>query len=425
MSRLNNVPRTYDILLLGASGYTGVLTAQHIAANLPTNLKWAIASRSATKLENLAKELKREFPNRTQPVVEIIAVEDHEKLNSIVGEARVCISTVFFAEAGEQVVQACVERGTDYVDCAAIPSLLYPWIRKYHKKARENGVVLIHACGALVAPVDLIVWLAAREIDAQWSLKTKDVTLGLDELDTNLSGGTVRTVLAHKALSPETIKQVQSPSALSPIEHPLKPSTFRGVHRNYHLGLLTATSSTDDQDRALIYRTWGLLEGTEQSYGSRFEFNEYEKAPSFLKGIGLILRSYFLAFIMSLARIDLIKNLLLSLALHPGSGPGPELAKSVPVSMEVIAAADSGGDGVKPTKFARVKFLYTGGHYPASAMFMAQASASLLYKRELDGGITGGCLTPAILGSDFIDRTRSANAEYKIEVIEEDKTVGV
>ncbi|KAI0837133.1 Saccharopine dehydrogenase-domain-containing protein [Hypoxylon sp. FL0890] len=416
----SKLSRTYDILLLGASGYTGVLTAQHIAANLPTNLKWAIAGRSRSKLEGLAGELKEEFPDRTQPVIEIVTVEDREKLYSIIGEARVCISTVFFAEAGEQVVQACVECGTDYVDCAAVSSLLYTWIRKYHKEAQANGAALIHACGASMAPLDLIVWLAVREVDVRWSLKTKDVTLGIDELDTNLSGGTVRTVLTHKSLNPQTIKQAQSPSALSPVEHPLKPSPIRGLHRHRHLGLLTATSPTDDQDRALIYRTWGLLEGTEGSYGPRFEFNEYEKASSVLGGIGLIIKSYFLSLVMSLARIDPIKNFLLSLVPPPGSGPDTELAKAVPVSMEALAAADPAVDGAKPNKFVRVKFLHTGGHYPASAMFMAQASASLLYTRKLEGGITGGCLTPAMLGSDFIERTRSAKAQYTIEVIEEE-----
>lgn len=59
--------RKYDILLIGASGYTGLLTADHIAANLPTNLKWAISSTSRLKLETLAGKLKKDYPDRTQP----------------------------------------------------------------------------------------------------------------------------------------------------------------------------------------------------------------------------------------------------------------------------------------------------------------------------------------------------------------------
>lgn len=59
--------RKYDIILVGATGYTGKLTAHHIARNLPTNLKWAIAGRSSTKLDALAEELKRISQDRLQP----------------------------------------------------------------------------------------------------------------------------------------------------------------------------------------------------------------------------------------------------------------------------------------------------------------------------------------------------------------------
>ncbi|KAI1136028.1 hypothetical protein F5Y05DRAFT_122003 [Hypoxylon sp. FL0543] len=123
---------------------------------------------------------------------------------------------------------------------------------------------------------------------------------------------------------------------------------------------------------------------------------------------------------MSLARVGPIKRFLLSLAPPSGSGSDAELMKAVPVSMEALAAADTATDETKPMKLVRIEILYTGGHYPASAMFMAQAAASLLYSRKLEGDITGGCLTPAILGSDFIERTRSVNAQYTTEMIEKD-----
>jgi len=59
--------RKYDIVLLGANGYTGALTAEHIVRHLPTNLRWALAGRSGTKLEALAGKLKSLNPDRLQP----------------------------------------------------------------------------------------------------------------------------------------------------------------------------------------------------------------------------------------------------------------------------------------------------------------------------------------------------------------------
>ena len=60
-------PKEYDLLLLGATGYTGKLCAEHITTNLPTDLKWAAAGRSHPKLTALLNELRVLNPDRLQP----------------------------------------------------------------------------------------------------------------------------------------------------------------------------------------------------------------------------------------------------------------------------------------------------------------------------------------------------------------------
>ncbi|KAI0142981.1 Saccharopine dehydrogenase-domain-containing protein [Xylariaceae sp. FL1272] len=402
--------RKYDILVIGATGYTGGLVAEHIAANLPTDLKWAIAGTNSDKLEQLANKLAK-FADRLQPSIEVVSVEDESQLSSVIGQSRVCISAVLYVAAGERVARACVENGTDYVDCAAIPELNQAWIRRYHDKA------LIHGCGALITPPDLMVWLAARKIEEKWSLRTGAVTLRLDELDKNLSGGTMRTVIGHASLDPMVTAEAEHPSALSPIHHPGSSTVKSGVHHDADLGWLAASSVTADQNRALIYRSWGLLRHTARDYGPNFSFNEYEMANSMIGGMGLILQSYIIGFIMSLARIPFVKNIMLNAAPTSGNGPSLEMAKKVPVSMEAIAIADEGVGGTN--KRAHVKFLYPNGHYPVSALFMAQAAAYLLYNRRLEGEIAGGCLTPAILGQDLIDRTEAMDVQWMIELLEE------
>jgi short subunit dehydrogenase-like uncharacterized protein len=59
--------REYEVILFGATGYTGKLTAEYITTHLPTNLKWAIAGRSASKLEDVVKELQILNPDRPNP----------------------------------------------------------------------------------------------------------------------------------------------------------------------------------------------------------------------------------------------------------------------------------------------------------------------------------------------------------------------
>lgn len=127
--------RKYDIVIIGATGYTGVLTAEYLASNLPKGLKWAIAGRSRDKLDALAKKLKNLSPDQPQPgickdsdqhlanidiitAVEVVSFNDRTQVDTLVGNAKVCISIVTYwkESIGEVVIQACIEKKTDYLD---------------------------------------------------------------------------------------------------------------------------------------------------------------------------------------------------------------------------------------------------------------------------------------------------------------------
>ncbi|KAK7750071.1 hypothetical protein SLS62_008064 [Diatrype stigma] len=345
--------------------------------------------------------------DRGEPEIEVSSVQDAAQVAAVVKKSRVCISAVMYSEAGETVVQACAENGCDYVDCAAVPPLLKTWIKNYDQTARRNGVALIHGAGALALPMDVMVGAAARAIATRWGAKTRDVTFCLEELDTNLSSGTVRTILSQAALGPKVIQKAQEPSALSPINHTAGDVAKSGVYRDPVLGHLSNSSVSADQNRAFIYRSWGLLEGIDKGYGPNFTYNEYNRVNSTLAGVVLLLQFYAINFIIGLARFGPIRNYLLKHAPTPGAGPTDEIARSSKVGMELLAKPDI----TAPGKFVNMKFSWAGGHYPLTAMLMSQTAASLIYHRELEGGIKGGCLTPAILGNDLLERIGQAGAQ--------------
>lgn len=127
--------RQYGIVLLGATGYTGTLTAAHIVQHLPKTLHWAIAGRSMEKLKDLRTRLKELVPDRVQPgenifitiihitpksdqhtAMEIVSLDQKEQLNAVLRKTTICLSVVSYARVGTQVVEACVENRTDYVD---------------------------------------------------------------------------------------------------------------------------------------------------------------------------------------------------------------------------------------------------------------------------------------------------------------------
>jgi short subunit dehydrogenase-like uncharacterized protein len=129
--------RQYDLILLGATGYTGKLTAEHINEFLPVDLKWAVAGRSAAKLESLIEKLKSLNPKRLPPckchpgartsvqlswlLVPFIAIEvctaTAEDLDALAKKTKVIITLLGpYAKYGTPVVEACVKNGTHYLD---------------------------------------------------------------------------------------------------------------------------------------------------------------------------------------------------------------------------------------------------------------------------------------------------------------------
>ncbi|KAI6785089.1 saccharopine dehydrogenase [Emericellopsis cladophorae] len=409
--------RPYGIIVLGATGFTGTMVCEHIAAKMPTNLEWAIAGRSQERLAQLAAKLKSAHSDRVQPSLETVMPNDPGTLAAAVGKAQVCLSAVLYCQDGESVVNACVEQGTDYVDCAAVPTLLRDWIPKYHKEAEEKGVALIHSCGAMTGEMDLFAIHAHDMISKTWGpgARMGRITLRADDLDPNVSGGTLRTMVTFASGGPKEIAAAEDPSLLTPIPYTTRLKQPPWIHRHPILGLLSNSSPPGAQTRTLLNRSWGLLGGPKGSWGPNFEYYEYERAYSYRGGILSILRCQLVLFFFSLVRFTWFKNLLLSTARPVGSGPTEETIKGLPFSAAVLVEADSAEE---KKGGCLIKMKYSDGGYPFAAMLMAQAGATLLYDRHLSAGIKGGCLTAGVLGPDFVKRAESGGLEMETTMLD-------
>ena len=108
--------RDYEIVLFGASGYTGKYTAEHTARLLPTNLKWAVAGRTASKLKALVDEIKPLNTDREPPSIEICSLDPTE-IDALAKKTKVFINVVGpYCLYSTPVVEACVKNGTHYID---------------------------------------------------------------------------------------------------------------------------------------------------------------------------------------------------------------------------------------------------------------------------------------------------------------------
>ncbi|KAF4497171.1 saccharopine dehydrogenase [Fusarium agapanthi] len=200
--------RSHEITILGATGWTATICAEHIAKTFPTNTRWCIAGRSAAKLEALRQDLQAINPDRLEPAIYIIPQLNAEGLEPIVRKTKVLINGIGpYHHYGTPVVDACARNGTHYVDFSTETAWIAQMIRNFHEPAKGSGAIIIPAISGSSAPSYLVAWLIARHLQEQglpaaseivWSGKLR--MLGTAALNPNIYGQD----LVYKEYSPAT-----------------------------------------------------------------------------------------------------------------------------------------------------------------------------------------------------------------------------
>ncbi|AEO68830.1 uncharacterized protein THITE_2118548 [Thermothielavioides terrestris NRRL 8126] len=175
--------RQYDLVVFGASGYTGKYTAQYITTHLPTDLKWAVAGRSQSKLEDLVAQCKELNPDRVQPGIEICSLTDAD-LAALAKKTFVLITTVGpYGKLGEHAFKACAENGTHYLDVTGEVPFVAKMLNKYEGTAKQTGALMFPQIGIESAPADLVTWSLATFIRSEFSSPIRDVTVSIHNLN--------------------------------------------------------------------------------------------------------------------------------------------------------------------------------------------------------------------------------------------------
>ncbi|RFU23700.1 hypothetical protein B7463_g12639, partial [Scytalidium lignicola] len=401
--------RQYELVLFGATGYTGKLTAQHIVAHLPTDLRWALAGRSASKLKEIAAACKSLNPDRIEPEIEVCNLNDKE-LDALAKKTIVLIATVGpYTVYGEHAFKACAENGTHYIDCTAEVPYVTKMIKKYESVAKKTGAIMIPQLGLESSAADLLTWSTVKKVRERFSAPTKEVIVSAD-FKSGASGGTIATALGIlDAMSLKEVAEAFKPFSLCPIPGPKEQvstpwtTKFLGVHIVSDLGTLT-DSICSGPDVPIVYRTWGLLGGA-SNYGPRFKFSEYAKARNYLTAL---LFHFSFLFLKLFAVIPFVRKFARRYLYKPGEGPTLEQSKNDGLDFRAVGIPDVD----QPTSskaFGRAT--YSGSMYLLTGVFMSTAAISIL--RDEHKELTGGVYTPATLGESFIDRL--VEGGFKIE----------
>ncbi|KAF2796929.1 hypothetical protein K505DRAFT_270528 [Melanomma pulvis-pyrius CBS 109.77] len=396
----------FDIILLGATGYTGTITAEHITSNFPTTLKWAIAGRSLTGLETLEAQLKTLNPDRNPPVT-ILAHLEKDELHILVRRTSVMINSIGpYHRYSEPIVKACADEGVHYVDFSTETPWIAEMVARYHDTARSNNAIMIHAASNSSAPPDLLAWLIASKIRKKSRKATKQIIARGKLTMVGMGGGSANTVLS--SVQRYGVGWLLNPDPLSLVpqgnQHGKGSKSWTwGFRKHPELGTLTP-SLTGVSNTAVVQRSAYLQPSL---YTKDFTYTEYNPAPHPFGAIVITLLTKFMVLFLALPPI---RKLLSKLIYKPGHGPDwRENAKSESV---VIDAVGEGVDGMR----VKGKFVWTGAVVHVSAVLVAEAAAVLVEmgkRQECEG--MGGMQTPSFLGNELVERLRILGCLFEIE----------
>ncbi|RSL61037.1 hypothetical protein CEP54_006461 [Fusarium duplospermum] len=155
----------YEVIVLGATGWTATICAEHIVKTFPTTTRWCIAGRPADKLERLRQSLKDIDSDRLEPTIHIVPRLDSDRLDSLICNTKVLINGIGpYHRYGTPVVESRARNGTHYVDFSTETAWIADMIRDYHNLAEKSGAIIIPAISGSSSPSDLVAWLLVNHL---------------------------------------------------------------------------------------------------------------------------------------------------------------------------------------------------------------------------------------------------------------------
>ncbi|MFK7935122.1 MAG: trans-acting enoyl reductase family protein, partial [Saprospiraceae bacterium] len=209
--------RKYDVVIFGATGFTGRLVAEYLLEQYSVggDLKWAMAGRSAEKLQKIQNEIGAE------DVDTIIAdSKDRASLDAMTAQTKVICTTVGpYAMYGSDLVASCIENGTHYCDLTGEVQWIRRMIDQHHDAAVAQKVKIVNSCGFDSIPSDMGVFYLQKEAKERFGEPCQKIKFRLKAAKGGFSGGTVASlnyVLEEAAQDKSIFDILENPYSLAP-----------------------------------------------------------------------------------------------------------------------------------------------------------------------------------------------------------------
>lgn len=395
--------RPFDVVLYGASGFTGRQAIAYFAQHASADLRWAIAGRSRAKLEAA-----RAGAGRGAQARDILVADsrDPASVDAVVSQARVVLNTAGpFAQYGTPVVDACVRLGTHYVDITGETQWVRDLIASYHEAAAASGTRIINCCGFDSVPSDLGALLMARYIREDLDQPCSEVRAYF-QMYGGFNGGTLASIInmidsrahfedpflldpqgTHSARQLERSRDLTAPYFDADVKARVGPF------------FMAPTNTRIVRRSAALQALWG------EPYGLDFVYQEALKYdPPFARAKAWATTTGVAAFNEALKR-PWLRRLIAPALPKPGAGPSPRTMDNGWFTCELLGFAADGRclSGI-------IRHSGDPGNR-ATVTFVCEAALAL--SGDLDalpgGRQRGGILTPATgVGVVLAERLRSA-----------------
>ncbi|MFO0708524.1 MAG: saccharopine dehydrogenase NADP-binding domain-containing protein [Sandaracinus sp.] len=384
--------REHDIVLFGATGFTGQLTAAHLArTHLAAGLRLALAGRDAAKLARVRSQLAAEVPAAKALPILVADAHDRAALDRVTASAKVVATTVGpYAKYGETLVASCASNGTHYADLTGEVTFMRRTIDRFDADAKKSGARIVHTCGYDSIPSDLGTWLVVNEYRARFGTAPSRVVHAAGESRGGASGGTVASMLFlfEEASRDRSVRRLlANPYALVDGPRGGDRADPLGVGFERELGLFTGPFLMAAVNSRVVRRTSAILEREgRRGYGDV----RYEEVMSTGAGVrGAVAATLLSAGVvggMGALAIGPLRRFAAERFLpKPGEGPSEEKRRTGFFVSRFVASGPAG--------VVRAKMRGEGDPgYDATSRMLGESAMCLAFD-AID--VPGGIRTPA------------------------------
>ena len=407
--------RTHDIVLFGATGFVGRLTAGHLARNAPDGARIALAGRSLERLEKVRSGLDSKAADWPLLVVD---ASDEAQVAELAAATRVVATTVGpYAKYGMPLVAACAAAGTHYCDLTGEVLFVRDAIDAYQDEAAESGARIVNSCGFDSIPSDLGVWVTAQQVAADGEGTLGETLLHVRTLRGGISGGTIDSMRQQAIVSsadPSARRRAGDPYGLSPARdeepshrnrRPAPRNVLEKVSRQVPVNLDPVTGRWNAPFFMASYNTRIVRRSnalTNWSYGRDFRYDEVMdtgRGPGGAVKAGLttaVLGGVFTGMFFGPSRQVLDRVLP-----KPGEGPSEERMAGGRFVLQIETTTTTGA------RYRTTVAADEDPGYSGTAIMLGQSALALAF----DGDTlpdAAGVLTPATgIGQPLVDRLRA------------------